>query len=155
MCRVQLELKEVNLVRLKGKPSSELKEVVFPKEMLEGLFCMAKDNHPREIFFLLRGRVSNGSVYVDELVFPPSTTFGLGFSSFQPHDVPLDPSIIGSLHSHPSGSPKPSIQDLHNVFGVVMVILAYPYNLSSTSAYDKSGRPLKVRVTEYSEPLSS
>lgn len=135
-------------MRFRTKPCSELKEVVFPREMLEGLFHMAKDKHPREIFFLLRGRVSNSSVYVDELVLPPGTTFGLGFSSFQPHSLPLDPSIIGSLHSHPSGSPKPSIQDVHNMFGVVMVILAYPYNLSSTSAYDKSGKPLKVKVME-------
>jgi len=135
-------------LRFRTKPRSELKEVVFPREMLEGLFHMAKDNHPREIFLLLRGRVSNGSAYVDELVLPPGTTFGLGFSSFQPHSLPLDPSIIGSLHSHPSGSPKPSIQDVHNMFGVVMVILAYPYNLSSTSAYDKSGKLLKVKVME-------
>jgi proteasome lid subunit RPN8/RPN11 len=135
-------------LRFKAGPSSELREVVFPREMLEGLFCMAKDNHPREIFLLLRGRVSKGSTYVDELVFPLGATFGLGFSSFRPHNLPLDPSIIGSLHSHPSGSPKPSIQDMHNVFGLVMVILAYPYNLSSTSAYDKSGKPLRVRIME-------
>jgi len=135
-------------LRFKAKLSTELEEVVFPRELLEGLFHMAKDNHPREIFLLLRGKVSNGSAYVDELVLPLGTTFGLGFSSFQPHNLPLDPSIIGSLHSHPSGSSKPSIQDLHNVFGVVMVILAYPYNLSSTSAYDKSGKPLKVRVAD-------
>lgn len=135
-------------MRFKAKPSSRLEEVVFPKEMLEGLFCMAKDNHPREIFLLLRGKVSNSSAYVDELVFPLGTTFGLGFSSFQLHNLPLDPSIIGSLHSHPSGSPKPSVQDMHNIFGFVMVILAYPYNLSSASAYDKSGKPLKVRVVE-------
>lgn len=135
-------------MRFKARPSPELREVVFPKEMLEGLFCMAKENHPREIILLLRGRVSNASAYVDELVLPLGTTFGLGFSGFLPHNLPLDPSIIGTLHSHPSGSLKPSIQDLHNVFGLVMVILAYPYNLSSTSAYDKSGKPLRVRVTE-------
>jgi len=133
-------------LRLRARPALGLEEVVFPKEMLEGLFCMAKDVHPREIFLLLRGRVSNRSAHVDELVFPLGTTFGLGFSGFQPHNLPLDPSIIGSLHSHPSGSPKPSIRDLHNIFGIVMVILAYPYNLSSTSAYDKSGKLLRVKV---------
>ncbi len=131
-----------------GLERSELKEVVFPRKLLEGLLHMARDNHPREIFLLLRGRVSNGSACVNELVLPLGTTFGLGFSSFQPHNLPLDPSIIGSLHSHPSGSSRPSIQDLHNIFGVVMVILAYPYDLSSTSAYDKSGKPLKVKVLE-------
>lgn len=135
-------------MRFKARLGSDLREVVFPNEMLEGLFCMAKDNHPREIFFLLRGRVGNGSAYVDELVFPLGTMFGLGFSSFQLHSLPPDPSIIGSLHSHPSGSLKPSTQDMHNIFGVVMVILAYPYNLSSTSAYNKSGKPLRVRIME-------
>ncbi|MEM1625241.1 MAG: Mov34/MPN/PAD-1 family protein [Candidatus Nezhaarchaeales archaeon] len=133
------------LIFRKG-PSAKLREVVFSREMIEGLFCLAKENHPREIFLLLRGEVRGSSVYVDELIYPINTIFGLGFSEFQPHNLPLDPSIIGSVHSHPSGSSSPSTQDLHNFFGIVMVILAYPYNLASTSAYDKSGNPLIVRI---------
>lgn len=125
----------------------KLMEVVFSKEMLEGLFCLAKENHPREILLLLRGKISGRSAYIDELIYPLNTTFGFGFSGFQPYTLPLDPSIIGSVHSHPSGSLRPSVQDLHNFFGVVMVILAYPYNLASTAAYDKSGRALTVRTT--------
>lgn len=128
------------------KPSTKLMEVVLSREMLEGLFCLAKENHPREIFLLLRGKISNCSAYIDELIYPINTTFGYGFSGFNPHNLPLDPSIIGSVHSHPSGTSKPSIQDLHNFFGVIMVILAYPYNLASTSVYDKAGRSLRVRV---------
>ncbi|MEM0233074.1 MAG: Mov34/MPN/PAD-1 family protein [Candidatus Nezhaarchaeales archaeon] len=128
------------------RPTAKLTEVVFSREIIEGLFCLAKDNHPREIFLLLRGRVRGCSVYVDELVYPVNTIFGLGFSGFQLHNLPLDPSIIGSVHSHPSGSSSPSTQDLHNFYGIVMVILAYPYTLASTSAYDKSGNSLMVRV---------
>lgn len=129
-----------------GRSSARLMEVVLPREMLEGLFRLAKENHPREIFLLLRGKIRGCSAYIDELIYPLNTTFGLGFSGFQHHNLPLDPSIIGSVHSHPSGVSRPSIQDLHNFFGVVMVILAYPYNLASTSAYDKSGRSLSIRV---------
>lgn len=121
-------------------------EVMLSREMLEGLFCLAKEHHPREIFLLLRGKIRDCSVYVDELIYPINTTFGLGFSGFQPHTLPLDPSIIGSVHSHPSGTSRPSTQDLHNFFGVIMVILAYPYNLASTAAYDKLGRPLRVKI---------
>lgn len=129
------------------KSNTELVEIVFSREMLEGLFYLAKENHPREIFLLLRGKIRGCTAYVDELIYPPNTTFGLGFSGFQPHVLPLDLSIIGSVHSHPTGTLKPSIQDLHNFFGVVMVILAYPYNLTSTAAYDRSGRPLIVKTT--------
>lgn len=129
------------------KSGAKLMEVVFSKEMLEGLFCLAKENHPREIFLLIRGKIRGCSAYVDELIYPLNTTFGLGFSGFQPHTLPLDPSIIGSVHSHPSGALRPSIQDLHNFFGAIMVILAYPYNLASTAAYDKSSRLLSIRMT--------
>lgn len=132
-------------------PSARLTEVVFLREMLEGLFWLAKENHPREIFLLLRGKVKGTLVYVEELVYPLSTIFGFGFSEFQPLNLPLDPSIIGSLHSHPSGITRPSTQDLHNFFGIVMVILAYPYNLASTSAYDKWGRLLSVKVIDFNE----
>ncbi|MCS7139265.1 MAG: Mov34/MPN/PAD-1 family protein [Candidatus Nezhaarchaeota archaeon] len=126
--------------------SSELSEVVLPRDLIEELFKLAKDNHPYEIFFLLRGKVRGKSVYVEELILPIGTIFGAGFSEFSPHTLPLDPSIVGSLHSHPLGTPSPSVQDLHNFFGIVMIIVAYPYNLASTRAYHKSGRRLKIKV---------
>ena len=121
-------------------------EVVFPRELIEGVLELAKDNHPREVFLLLRGRVDKYSVNIEEFVLPMDTTFGLGFSCFSPVNLPVDFTIVGSLHSHPSGSTHPSIEDLHNFFGLVMVIIAYPYDMSSIAAYDKSGRQLKVRV---------
>lgn len=121
-------------------------EVTFPRDLFEGLVQLAKDNHPYEVFLLLRGRIENCRVRVDELVFPLGATFGLNFSSFQPYNLPLDPSIIGSIHSHPSGISKPSIQDMHAFYGVVMVILAYPYDLASSSAYDKSGKAIRIKL---------
>ncbi|RLF07862.1 MAG: hypothetical protein DRJ60_01675 [Thermoprotei archaeon] len=124
----------------------KLMEIAFPRDLFEGLLQLAKDNHPHEIFLLLRGRMEKMTAYVEEFIFPIGTTFGLGFSGFSPYSLPLDPSIIGSVHSHPSGLPRPSIQDLHSFFGVIMVIVAYPYDLTSTAAYHKSGRMLKIRV---------
>ncbi|MEM2370408.1 MAG: hypothetical protein QXH51_05845 [Candidatus Bathyarchaeia archaeon] len=40
---------------------------------------------------------------------------------------PLDLSIIGVAHSHPSGILAPSTADLNNFYGRIMIIAAYPY----------------------------
>ncbi|RLF13000.1 MAG: peptidase [Thermoprotei archaeon] len=123
-----------------------LLEVRFPRDLLEGLLQVAKENHPREVFFLLRGSTKRGVVSVEEFLLPPTTTFGLGFSSFSLYSMPIDLSIVGTVHSHPSGSARPSIRDMHSFLGVVMVIVAYPYDMRSVAAYDREGRPVKVEA---------
>ena len=124
----------------------KITEVIFPRELIEGVLELAKGNHPREVFLLLRGEVNKHLVSIKEFIVPMNTTFGMGFSCFSPINLPVDFTILGSLHSHPSGSTNPSIEDLHNFFGLIMVIIAYPYDTSSIAAYDKSGERLKVRI---------
>ncbi len=48
--------------------------------------------------------------------------------------LPMDLSVMGVSHSHPSGSLKPSIHDLNHFYGRIMVITAYPFQ-----SYDNIG----------------
>jgi len=102
-------------------------KVFLRREVVEGLLAAARSLHPREALLLLRGRLREGSIYVEELLIPPFAIHGLGFSSFNPYLLPIDPSIIGVAHSHPSGSPRPSVEDLNARRGYVMVIVSHPY----------------------------
>jgi len=77
---------------------------------------------------LLKGREDKNRLLIDEVVLPPLSTRGTSFSSFPLHMLPIDFSIIGTAHSHPSGFLKPSIQDLNEFYGKIMVITSYPYN---------------------------
>ena len=48
------------------------------------------------------------------------------------------------VHSHPVGSAEPSIEDLHNFFGLVSVIVKAPYEDEDVFAWDSSGNPIPI-----------
>ena len=85
------------------------RNVTIKRELLEMLLEGAKTLHPKETIVLLRGKVSKDSISVSEVVIPPLATYGSGFSSFPTHLLPMDFSIVGVAHSHPSGSLRPSV----------------------------------------------
>ena len=61
--------------------------------------------------------------------------------------LPLDFSIIGSVHSHPSGYSKPSVIDLNHFFGEIMMIVAYPfYGKKNVQVFSQSGEERALRV---------
>jgi len=126
---------------------AKIRSVGFPSDVFEGLLAYARHMHPREVLLLLRGKVSGGSLRVEEFLIPPFAVQGEGFASFSPWFLPLDPSILGTVHSHPSGSLQPSTEDFNHFYGRVMVIVAYPYrSKSNIAAYEKDGRSLPVRL---------
>ena len=124
-----------------------VRSVGFPSDVLKGLLAYAAHMHPREIFLLLRGEQADDMLIVKEFILPPLTTHGVGFTSFPLWLLPSDPSIIGSVHSHPSGSLTPSSEDLNHFYGRIMVIVAFPYRrLEHVAAYGKNGEKLPVKT---------
>ena len=112
--------------------------------ILEG----AKRLHPKETIFLLRGKADKNMVRVSDVIIPPLATYGRGFSSFSPHMLPMDFSIIGVAHSHPSGNLKPSVGDQNRSMGRIMMIVGYPYTGEENVAiYSKSVENVTLEVT--------
>lgn len=64
------------------------------------------------------------------------------------HMLPIDFTIIGTVHSHPSSNPKPSSADLSlfERYGKIHIISAHPYSTTSWQAYDYKGNAIKLRV---------
>jgi len=123
-------------------------EVVIPREILVMLFESARTLHPKETIFLLRGKATKNSMIISELVIPPVATYGRGFSTFPMHMLPMDFSLVGTAHSHPSGSLTPSSEDLNNSLGRVIVIVAFPYKgKENVAAYNRDGKSLALQVT--------
>jgi proteasome lid subunit RPN8/RPN11 len=123
-------------------------EIVIRNELLGMILEGARQLHPRETIVLLRGKSDKGVVNISEVVIPPLATYGKGFSGFHPHMLPVDFSIIGVAHSHPSGSLRPSVGDLNHPFGKVTIIIASPYaGRESVAIYDREGKRLTMRVT--------
>jgi len=122
--------------------------VSIRKELLETLLESAKALHPKETILLLRGRANRATISVSEILIPPLATHGKGFSSFPTHMLPIDFSIIGVAHSHPSGSLQPSVGDLNHPFGKITIIMASPYKgIESLAAYDRDGKRLTILMT--------
>lgn len=115
-------------------------ELKIKKELIQGLLAYSRDMHPNEMILLLRGKVGD-EIEVDEVIIPPSAVHGQRFSLFQPYMIPFDTSILGIVHSHPSGTLRPSVHDLNHFYGRIMMIVAYPYqSVEDIAVFDGKGQ---------------
>lgn len=88
----------------------------------------------------------NGEIRIDGLVVPPFASGGPYYSGFPSNELPMDLSYIGTAHSHPGGSNRPSLQDLNNFFGVVSIIISYPYEYETIGAFDRNGNNITLII---------
>lgn len=104
-----------------------MKRIYFMRSAVDSMLSYSKAAHPEEGILLLRGKVRKDAIFVVQVIIPPLATQGKAFSSFPLHLLPIDASVVGVAHSHPSGSVQPSLEDLNNFYGRLMVIIGYPY----------------------------
>lgn len=130
----------------KDKDSIKKKTVCLTRTVLESILVYAKHLHPKEGILLLRGKIRGNTILVGEVVIPPQAVQGVSFSAFPMFMLPVDPTIIGVMHSHPSGVLKPSTEDLNNFYGKIMVIVGYPYTSKNIAIFDCEGKTLKHEV---------
>ena len=124
-------------------------DVVMSRKLLEAIFENARSVYPRETILLLRGKVSKEKIEITDLIIPPLATHGRGFSGFPTYMLPMDFSLVGSVHSHPSGVAMPSVEDLNRSFGRVMMIVAYPFlGAENVAVYNRSGEQFTLRLTD-------
>jgi len=122
-------------------------KVVLKRELLEMILEGAKRLHPKESIVLLRGKVEKEAISVSDVLIPPFATYGRGFSSFPGHMLPMDFSIVGVAHSHPSGSLEPSVEDQNLSIGRIMLIVGFPYTgKENAEVYNKQGERLVLEV---------
>jgi proteasome lid subunit RPN8/RPN11 len=104
--------------------------------------------HPNEGILILKGKSKNGEIKIDGLVIPPFSETGPTFAGFPHSFLPFDMSYLGIVHSHPSGSAEPSVTDLHNFFGLVSLIVKFPYDDDSIFAWDSSGNSIPLSIIQ-------
>lgn len=122
--------------------------VHIPSNILDAIYAGAKELYPRESFLLLRGKKSKGIISVTDLVLAPFAAHEEGAVHFNPYMFAGDFSIVGTVHSHPSGNNSPSDTDLNYFFGRILMILGYPYEgKSCIAAYDSNGDKVPIEVT--------
>ena len=133
--------------RKKERTSPIRKTWKITRKCLKLILECAKSDYPKEFGGLLRVD-TNAKDTITEIVILPGTVSGDSHAIFQLHMVPIDFSIVGTVHSHPSPSFHPSDADLHlfGKFGKVHIIVASPFDENSWKAYDYNGDDLEINI---------
>ncbi len=122
-------------------------EILVDRGLLEEMLSFARERHPKEAILMLRGEVKKESITLTDYLFPPFATTDSISASYPIHMLPIDFSIVGTVHSHPSGGLHLSTQDVNHMYGRFSMLLAYPYGLGDVAAFSKQGERLIIRVT--------
>ena len=120
------------------------RSLIFLNETRDGIVSYCKMNHPDEMILILKGHSKKGKMFVESLVIPPFPETGPTFAGFPANPLPFDSDYIGMVHSHPVGTADPSLEDLHNFFGLVSVIVKSPYEDEDIFAWDSSGNSIPI-----------
>ena len=123
--------------------------VQVPADILQAIYAGSKRLYPRESFLLLRGKKRKGVISVSDLVLAPFAVHGEGFAHFNPYMLPGDFSLVGTVHSHPSGNISPSHVDMNHFFGRILMIVGFPFEgKGCVAVYDSNGEKMTLKITE-------
>jgi len=112
----------------------------IPRGVLELILHASRSSYPNEFGALIRGRIEGGGsgeatesrepvAHIKELIMIPGTVQGSRHVIYHLNMLPIQSGTIGSVHSHPGGSNRPSDADLKffDRVGPVNLIVKYPY----------------------------
>ncbi|MDP9288448.1 MAG: Mov34/MPN/PAD-1 family protein [Thermoproteota archaeon] len=144
-----MQTNSVLLFLSKGKkPDPVSRKVTMTKQVADGIITYSKSWHPNEGILILKGRSKKQQIIIEGLVIPPFSTHGPYYSGFPTYDLPFDLSYVGTAHSHPGGSNRPSLEDLNNYYGVISIIINYPYEYNTIGAFDRNGVAMDLEFVD-------
>jgi len=119
------------------------------RDALAFILEASKSTHPHEFAGLLR---SDGRL-ISEVVLVPGTTSDEGSARMLLGMMPIDRSIVGSVHSHPVRDLRFSEADI-DMFGAkgyYNIIVAYPYTDRDWVCYNPLGEKVDLPIVEAPE----
>jgi proteasome lid subunit RPN8/RPN11 len=116
------------------------------KRTLRMIMAASRSQYPEEFGAMLRAEEG----VIGELMLLPGTVSGQSHAIFQFHNLPIDFTVVGTVHSHPSGDCYPSDADLalFRKYGWVHIISAMPFDMQSWAAFDGTGEPVELEVVD-------
>jgi len=137
----------MGLFRRKKKEYTS-KQWKITRKCLTLIFESSKSNYPQEFGALLRvDRVDKNTII--EVILLPGTISGDSHAIFHLHMLPVDFSVVGTIHSHPSSIARPSDADLDlfSHFGRIHIIVGVsPLGDVTWNAYDYMGHMVSMEI---------
>jgi proteasome lid subunit RPN8/RPN11 len=117
------------------------------RRLLDSALACGSSALPNEFGGILR---SDEPGVITDLLLLPGTTAGHRHANFQLYMLPVDLSVVGTVHSHPSGALHPSDADvtLFRHWGRRHLILGRPFTQGCWRAYDHGGEEIHLDVVE-------
>lgn len=123
--------------------------LILKQSVVDSILTYAQMAYPKEGILLLRGHVTTSETVISDVVIPPRAVHGFGFANFPWNMLPIDRSILGTAHSHPSGSLRPSVQDLNHYYSRIMIIAVYPFQShQDIGAFDRNGTIISYDIED-------
>lgn len=117
------------------------------RRALASALASGRSCYPNEFGGVLR---ADPPGVISEILLVPGTTAGRGHANFQLYMLPADLTVVGTVHSHPSGALHPSAADLRlfRSWGRRHIIVGTPFGPGSWRAYDGNGEETHLDVRE-------
>lgn len=113
-------------------------------KVLDMILAASRETHPNEFICALRAEGDT----ITEILLMPGAVQGDSYVLFSLHNLPIDFSLVGVAHSHPTPNTRPSDEDLRQFsnYGSVQIIVGYPYTTESWTAYSREGEVIHLDV---------
>jgi proteasome lid subunit RPN8/RPN11 len=114
------------------------------RKILRMMLAASRESHPNEFACLLR---ADGDT-ITELILVPGTISNNRSAILRLHMMPIDFTVVGSAHSHPSPNFMPSDEDLRffSQSGAIHIIIGYPYEENTWNAYSRNGEEICLEL---------
>lgn len=138
--------------KLLGNKDEEFHEVRVDREVLESAIFYSKESYPKEFLAFFDGEIRDKVLYITGLIFLPGERSERS-AIIHTELIPMNTKYMGSVHSHPGPSARPSDADLvtFSRHGYFHMIVCLPYSLETFKAYDRYGQPADYTVGDYAD----
>ena len=123
-------------------------KIKIRKNAFLSVLAGARAAYPNEFICLLRGKRVDGDLVIEDTLIPPGIMTSKTMTSFSDWMMPYMEGLVGTFHSHPGGSARPSRQDgwLFSQKGGVHFIAAEPFGEKDVAAFIGNGKKVEFEV---------
>ena len=106
----------------------------------------SKSSFPNEFAAFLRAEEG----VIRELILLPGTVSGSSHAIFKMSMLPIDFTVVGTVHSHPSDTSLPSEadMDLFRRYGWIHLITHYPYEMDCFTCFSGRGEIIDLKIVD-------